>query len=273
VAFPAGQITLSCWVKPLNRYIVQLGASTNYTYFDLSAGEVYSQSGGVDFADLRYWGNDWWRCWWAQTIASPDSQWCHLLAANSVGQIAYAGLDQDALVVYGIQFEEGGYPSSQIVTEGTVISRTTDSDWQVDAPLPDARQGWISGKILIENHTPPSEIPILTLSDGGSASDRIRLVATTGGVLELQSAATGGDSGLVTGSTAAVDGNIHSWYITWRPNGLSLFVDGDLEGSDHVVTIPDGLDRLELHPCGGIIGDIQMGDKHNRIPWRIPAAL
>jgi hypothetical protein len=269
--YTANDAVFSARVYPMNRDKIKLYYGSSNAVFDL--GDL-SVVGGANIlhADIEH-RNPWYLVWMS-FAQGGGYQWGTINMLDDSYNDTYTGLNQDSMAIWGVQLEDNKrFPSSLIISGSSYTSRTADSDWQVEAPLPDRLEGWLGGKFLIPHHTPAAEIPILTLSDGGAAADRIRLVATTGGVLELQSAATGGDSGLVTGSTAAVDGNVHSWYITWRPNGLSLFVDGHHEGSDHVVTIPDGLDRLELHPCGGVIGDIQMGDKYNRIPWRIPVAL
>lgn len=269
-SFPAGPVTFSAFLKAINRGIVQLGASSDYSYFDLINGEVYSQSGGVINTDMYYYGRGWWLCQYSINI-SAGGQWCHIVMVNSDGQNIFLGEDQDSAFVWGIQFEEGAYTSSYIFTEDSPVMRAADSDWQAAIALNDSGEGWCSTAIWIPAHTPIAEIPVMTISNSGSATNYIKLVINTSRQLELRSAADGGDSGLCLGGIVA-DGGVYQIYFTWKNNNLSLCLNGIWATTDSSVTIPD-LNQINLHPFGGIIGDIQIGDVYSRIPWRIPAAL
>ena len=264
--------TVSAWYRAINRSVayLYLKAGIGIT-FDLINGDILSSSGIVDYG-MHYQGNGWWWCW-CSFISSGGTHYYRIYLCEDDGNYTFDGLDQDSMYILWPQVEEGEFPSSRIDTAGAPVSRTQDSDYQVAAPLPAAKQGWLATKIYITPHTNSAEIPLLTLSDGGSATDRIRLAINTSQNLEVQSACSGGDGGLVEAGSV-MDGRAegHDVYITWRPGELCLALDGVFGTSDHVVSIPDNLDRLNIHPSGAIVGDVQIGDTFSRVPWRFLAA-
>lgn len=263
-------ITYSCsvFIYPINRFGLQIYCNNKVFKIDCQALTV--TGGDVIDSQVIDLGSGWFYCWasWTGLVGSYFGVY-----AMKDGDPVYAGEDIDALALWGVQLEEGEYPSSLIVTAGSA-SRTADSDYQVAAPLPAAKQGWLATKIYITPHTNSSEISLLTLSDGGSAADRIRLVINTSQNLELQSTCSGGDGGFVEAGSV-MDGRTegHDLYLTWRPGELCLALDGVFGTSDHVVSIPDNLDQLNIHPSGAIIGNVQMGDKFSRVPWGFLASI
>lgn len=263
----------SAIIRAINRNVIWMVADqANFSsFFNVGTGYVGTQNGVRD-CEIRHLGNGWYFCWFSFS-ATGSTLYAQFWAALDNENLGFDGLDQDDFYILWPQLEVGEFPSSRIDTAGAPVSRTQDSDYQVAAPLPDAKQGWLSTKVYITPHINSAEIPLLTLSDGGSAADRIRLAINTSQNLEVQSACSGGDTGLVeTGSV--MDGRTegHDVYLTWRPGELCLAVDGVFGPSDHTVSIPDNLDQLNIHPSGAIVGDVQMGDKFSRVPWRFLAA-
>lgn len=268
---PSGWITQSAYIYPINRDKVRLTyGSQGGAYFNLATLDFISAPS--PYGHVEKLNGGWYRC--QHTFDHVGGvTWCSIWVLDDDYNSFFPGQDWDSFGVWGVQLEMGEYASSLIVTGGNTVSRTTDSDYQVAAPLPAARQGWLSTKVYITPHTNSAEIPLLTLSDGGSAADRIRLVINTSKKLEVQSTCTGGDGGLVEAGSV-MDGRTegHDVYLTWRPGELCLALDGVFGASDHIVSIPDNLDQLNIHPSGAIIGDVQMGDKFSRVPWRFLAA-
>lgn len=181
--------------------------------------------------------------------------------ANNTMQVGAAHADNDndfagdgssfSGYYWGAQLEVADYPSSYIPVPSTSdITRNKDEltykgdDGSVGA----TSRGTINFKTLIEDYDNSTSNYIVSLSDGGASSDRIiAQVYLTGDVFRYFSAASGGDSGSVIGTTDVSNGSIHEGRITWETDSANLFVNGSAEGSeDTAVDIPNDLDEIAI---------------------------
>ena len=88
--------------------------------FNLENGTITSESGGT--GTIEDMGNDWYRCSYHRT-AWADWQYIALRGNNT----AYTGDGSSGIYLYGIQFEDGSYPTSYIPTYGTSQTRSADN--------------------------------------------------------------------------------------------------------------------------------------------------
>lgn len=262
--YSGGTASFGVWLRPILRDKVQLFYGSFYAIFDLGIKAVID-SNEIYYVEIDKWG-DWYRVWINFLAAASTWSWASLYLLDDDFNQSYTGLGQDVMGVWGFSLEQ-----VQPFASSYMENRAADSDWQAAIALNDSREGWCSTAIWIPAHTPIAEIPVMTISNNGSATNYIKLVINISRQLELRSTADGGDSGLCLGGIVA-DGNVYQIYFTWKNNNLSLCLNSIWATTDSSVTIPD-LNQINLHPFGGIIGDIQIGDVYNRIPWRIPAAL
>ena len=103
--------------------------------FNLENGTITSESGGT--GTIEDMGSDWYRCSYHRT-AWADWQYIALRGNNT----AYAGDGSSGIYLYGIQLEQGSYPTSYIPTYGTSQTRSVEQLYTLEnSSLFDLEQG------------------------------------------------------------------------------------------------------------------------------------
>ncbi len=128
--------TYSIYAKPngYNFLYMNIGASRCYAVFDLSDGSIeYTGSNGTDWenetASIEDAGNGWYRCILSgETITTAGGYARFGLGDTAINNYynPFAGDGTSGGYFYGIQVEEGSYPTSYIPTYGSAVTRNAD---------------------------------------------------------------------------------------------------------------------------------------------------
>jgi hypothetical protein len=203
------------------------------------------------------WYGDWYRYWFVTTTAAQASATITCTLLDSGNNEVFQGLDQDTVGIWGVQLEAGTYPLSVIRTAGTAITTSADSLYWSGASNVRENRGTLEAKVLFPARDLATDKTILTLSDGGSSTERITLdVLATGDTAGL-TIVDGSAQAAIVGTTDVVDGDVHTVRGTWQTNQAVLRVDSVEEGTPDIsCTIPTELDRITVDASGGLVSDI-----------------
>jgi hypothetical protein len=149
---------------------------------------------------------------------------------------------------FGAELKPGTVPDSYIgPTTTSAVARAADTlEYKLDDGALENGQGAVQFDILIPNATPVTAIPILTLSDGGSALDRFIFEVATDGTIKCTMDATGGTQRIATVAGNCADGKWHSIHMQFQEGQFVIRRDGVAGTVIEPVAadIPNDIDRL-----------------------------
>ena len=168
--------TLSIFAKAAERDFVVLniysGATSYWTWFDLSTGNKGTETNSPVAADIQPIGNGWYRCSLTVTTASTGLPNTRIYISPSNGVLTYDGDGTSGVYVYGAQLEEGSFPTSYIPTSGSQQTRSADV-----ASIPVTAFGYNqdAGTLVVEALTPvgDNDNRLAILVDAGTANNRV----------------------------------------------------------------------------------------------------
>ena len=100
--------------------------SWQYAVFNLENGTVSFTSSGT--SKIENYGNGWFRCSLAVTATLDYGlSVVQIGIGNSLNQFSYQGATSLGNYFWGVQFEEGSYPTSYIPTSGSSVTRSADA--------------------------------------------------------------------------------------------------------------------------------------------------
>lgn len=265
--------TYSVFCKPSNRDWLRLYVITASLrpecYFDVSNGTVGTANNCVGRISGPYY-DGFYRCEISWTANSTQSVNALVAIASGDGGSSFDGLNQNSLIAWGAQFEEGDYASSYIPTVAASVTRNADSlQYKGDdgnlGGVGSEQQGAVECTVLTTDHTPSGTLTPLVISDGGDGNDRMQLqaIATNGnGKMVLRS--TGEANGDVALTSKLTDGIAQRMLVSWQEKLAYI----KLLAQDNVVVSggapPDDLDLIEIgHYIGnvnhwnGLVADIK----------------
>jgi len=227
------QYTVSVFVKAAGRSRFRMFDNNQNTSgdstFDLSNGTVVAGSGAIESC-----GNGWYRCSITPTCDYSSNSVVYILLDDGSGT-SYTGNGFSGLLLWGYQLETGQtFASSPIATNGSAVTRASDSASMVDANLFDNGEG----ALFVENKQPNAtqNNAVVSITDGGS-SNYVRIRGNFGNFRGevYNNAAIQAD---LFGGTN--DTNYHKQCITYGSNNVSFYVDGNKKGStDTAAVIPE----------------------------------
>ena len=156
--------TISFFVKKgTARYIGirQLASSGTHTTFDLETN-TWVQNSGSSSRGYEDYGNGWLRLW----VVSDDNiskLWASIAITNSQGD--ESNYETGTVYIFGLQREQGTFPTSYIPTTGATATRAADI---VSIPVADFGYNDDAGSLVIDYDTPNIQVSdrLLSLSTG-----------------------------------------------------------------------------------------------------------
>ena len=220
--------------------------------FDLSDGTIVSNSS--DDADIIDYGNGWYRC---ILIQNNDE------IANAVIEEYSDSLDCE---IYGAQLEVGSYPTSYIPTYGTAANRGADDVNSLTSATD--LIGQTEGTIFIEtSHIDEQAGDVrIQLSNGTSTNNWIffGVPEATGGDYKARVYINDGGVNQVNRFGSALTAGNHKYALAYKQNDVVLYVDGELQASDTLATIP-ACDRLTINGASPASSESEAQNKYKQV--------
>lgn len=235
--------TASVYLRAINRRWVclYLSGPNKGRYFDVADGRAGgSLTATPDSYGIRYIGNGWYLCW-VTSVAPGTSTALRMYVAEDDEDLAFTGLSQDSVYMYGAQITATAYPVSYIKTDGTAVTRLADR-YQIDGlTLPSS--GTLVSETLSENVT-VGNVRYIALSDATANNRVLEYRAASNLIAFVQ---TGGVS--QANAISSIPLETRKWQearMTYATDDVNMYVDGALGVNDSSATMPSGLTRITL---------------------------
>ena len=148
--------TISVFAKAKERENIQISfyadsVSNNSSFFDIVNGTT---SGDASTHKIEDYGNGWYRCSFTANVSQTTGSYNLVRFVMSNGSSGYyTGDGTSGLYMYGLQVEQGSYPTSYIPTYGSAQTRPADN--LTSTPLSiDGLFGATSGSVFMEFTNP-----------------------------------------------------------------------------------------------------------------------
>ncbi len=214
------------------------------TNFDLEDGIVTVSNSGHD-ASIEDYGNGWFRCIVSLETLSTNLQlyFNALKDANAARSAVSDFNEDDNIFIWGIQLEQGSYPTSLINTSGSAVTRLADECSQTP---PSGIIGQTEGSFYAELNVNNIGSNFITSLDDGGASDFIILDTTGGGQLDLQVRSNSGSiDRLILGGV--LNNGINKIAFCYKQGDYALYLNGVQQGTSTDTNFPNGtIQRFSL---------------------------
>ena len=127
--------TFSVWVKAAGVdyariYVDSVGGNLGgpgVTFSTKNTWNVSASGVGTQVAtSVVEYPNGWWRLSVTGSFSNRNDYYCHVDIEGGEGDISYTGNGSNGIYVWGAQFENGGFPTSYIPTNGRTVGRGAD---------------------------------------------------------------------------------------------------------------------------------------------------
>jgi hypothetical protein len=173
--------------------------------------------------------------------------------------------------VWGPQHDHNGCgrAASYIPTGVATATRTKDQlRYKGDDGNVTAGQGTVTFDLLWTDSTPPADLYLMSINDGGSSDEAIDIYIDTSGNVVSKITDSTVVQATLTSTTVVTDGETHEVELSWIEDDVRQYIDGDREGIDLDASIPSGLDRIvvcadssQTNQLWGNVGNINILQK------------
>jgi len=244
--------TVSIYTKQINRRYIclqsDLTSINQFTFFDLQLGTVVSEGTGWTATIDSVGSNGWYRL--AATCTAVTGSRFSIWGGSVDGlSNTYVG-DGSLFTFWGLQVEQGSYPTSYIPTSGSTVTRNQDIFTRDGiGSLINSEEGvlfWETASLVSSDVT-----RYLSLSDGGVNKINFRYTSTINQIAVFMNVAGVTQAAFtVTISDVTI---LNKFAFKWKVNDFALWINGSEVGTDNsgIVFPVDTLDRLNLADTNG----------------------
>jgi len=241
--------TLSVFAKVKTDHVRRLGfrgfgagSQNTYPVFDLVNGTVVNAGSSWSNTQIEDYGNGWYRCSSTVATASANSPLLHILADDADGSgTFYVGDTEGGLYLWGLQVEEGSFPTSYIPTSGSTVTRSADV-----ASIATSAFGFNEneGTVFVEGRTSSSLISALFTINDNSVNNRISQRLTGSNVQAF--IMDGGTAQASINVSNHIIGSFSKSALAYQENNFNNASQGTLGTADTSGTVASSLTQIEL---------------------------
>ena len=215
--------------------------------FNLEEGTISAVQSGSD-AKMENYGNGWYRCSLLVTaVGDYGSTFVQIGVGNSLNEYSYQGTSSLGNYFWGVQFEQGSYPTSYIPTTTTTVTRAADATGGT-GDLSDTFND-SEGVFYFEGNTFEAITQQLSINTGNAGSAvKFLYLSSNRFIFEVR------DSYSTQASIEKTLSNVESIIKVagkYQQNNFSLWINGFEIGTDTSGTIPANLSKLSYDDGAG----------------------
>jgi hypothetical protein len=263
--------TFSLFAKAGNTNFVELSCTnmdidTN-AVFDLSLGTI-TLTGASSSPTITNYGNGWYRCsiqMVAQTTDLSGRFRVYVPADGSGG--AWADSNGKNLFLYGRQLEAGSNATSYIPTVASAVTRNADLISKTGiSDLIGQTEGTMYAEVNLTTQTESVLFRRIIMISNGDESTSSYLRINSSNIIQFVS--FNGTAQCVITSLSSFNGTIKV-AAAYKENDFVLYINGVLQGSDNLGTIPASRSILRIGNSDALITQHNLNDRINSaILWK-----
>ena len=220
-----------CWL-----YLIGI-ASHGIVYFDLSDESIQAVAGSssTPTGTITDIGNDWYRITCTLGIDfAPNFDGFGIGISDAKGSLNVTANGTDGILVYGLQLEQGSYPTSYIPTYGSSVTRSADSCTKTSAT---ALIGQTEGTLFaeVDFDAISEESRFLQISDGTN-NNRFYIGSLMTNNMNYTAITSG--TTIANISSGAQSTGVHKVAAAYANNDFVLYIDGVQIATDTNGSVP-----------------------------------
>jgi hypothetical protein len=254
--------TLSVFAKAKERDIICLGdnaaaQSSTGVWFDLTNGLVLTQRSGY-VGSIKDFGNGIYRCSVTYS-ASASRQYVDFAISESDGVNIYTGDGTSGVYIWGAQLEAGSYPTSYIPTTTAAVTRNADAISKTGiSSLIGQTEGTLYAEVDLSIQSEAGLFRRILMISNGTETDSTYLRVTSGNIVQFVS--FDGTVQTLINSISSISGNVKI-AATYKTNEFKLYINGVLQGTDLLGSIPATRSILRVGNSDALISAHNLNDR------------
>jgi hypothetical protein len=256
--------TQTYFVKDNGQNFVQIYASgvmgtTDYVNFNLTNSSISDYLGIT--GDIINYGNGWYRISATKTASSTGSGSLAISGiptATSGRRPSYTGSGQ-SIYIWGAQLELGSYSTSYIPTQAATVTRNADSISKTGiSSLIGQTEGTMYAEVDLSIQSEAGLFRRILMISNGTETDSTYLRVTSGNIVQFVS--FDGTVQTLINSISSISGNVKI-AATYKTNEFKLYINGVLQGTDLLGSIPATRSILRIGNSDALISTHNLNDR------------
>ena len=227
--------------------LVSWADPATYVNFDLTDGSIGSVGvNGPSVKGIQSYGNGWYRIWANVQASGGGVVGIGVVTSKSADwSEAFAGNGTDGVLMWGIQIEEGSYPTSYIPTAGSQTTRIAETATGAgDVNTFNDSEGVLYAEISALKNG--ADFMTISVNDGDGTADNYIAILYRGVSNEVWAQASGGGTNTNIFLFDVKQDNNNKIAVAYASNSFKIYVNGVLKGSTILNSLPNGLNSINF---------------------------
>jgi hypothetical protein len=253
----------SWYVKYFNNQWVQLNRGqegSGYLNFDLING-VVGNTGGITNYEIFVMPNGWYRISINYVVTGTyATAGISILKTNINARYeSYVGDGTSGVYIWGCQYEQSSYPTSYIPTTTASVTRNADVISKTGiSSLIGQTEGTMYAEVDLSIQSEAGLFRRILMISNGTETDSTYLRVTSGNIVQFVS--FDGTVQTLINSISSISGNVKI-AATYKTNEFKLYINGVLQGTDLLGSIPATRSILRVGNSDALISAHNLNDR------------